>query len=149
MRTHTFLIAAVATLVLFAAPASAEIIDMGKHTVSEVRNACGSSFQPAADGSGYGCSKACKGGTCTVACDNNNNCKGSVPAQVTGAGSRPVKGDLNSVLTNRWAHEAAPAATGAPSQGHAPGTTTAPSQSHAPAGTMGTNAPARTAPQTR
>jgi hypothetical protein len=59
---------------------------MGKHDVAEVRKACGASFEPAADGSGYGCTKDCKGGKCTVACDNNNNCTGSTPdKKVTGA----------------------------------------------------------------
>ena len=106
----------IATLAVFgiaATEAQAELISMGKHTVAELRQACGASFTVHADGGGYGCSKSCKGsdgkqGTCTVACDNNNNCNGETPERpAPGAGKRSVT-DLNSILTNKVAMETAP-----------------------------------------
>jgi hypothetical protein len=83
--------------------ARAELIQMGKHTVAEVRSACGASFEPAADGGGYGCQKDCKNsqgktvsGGCKVACDNNNNCTGQTPNIIV---HPPGKITLNAVLS--------------------------------------------------
>ena len=72
-----------------ALPAAAEIRQMAaKPGVSELRGACskaGGQFDVSPDGQGYACTtKDCdgKGGNCTVACDNNNNCTGSTPARI-------------------------------------------------------------------
>ena len=113
MRRIAVFIVSLAVLGVAATGAQAELISMGKHTVAEVRNACGASFNVHPDGGGYGCQKSCKGsdgkqGTCTVACDNNNNCTGETPGRVVpGAGQRHST-DLNSVLTNRVAAETVP-----------------------------------------
>ena len=76
-----------------ALPASADVVRplSGKISVGELRGACssaGGSFVVHADGGGYGCMKEnCdgKGGTCHVACDNNNNCNGSTPTRINKA----------------------------------------------------------------
>ena len=105
MRKTLIIIFSIAPLGIFSQGARAEIINLGKQDVAAVRKACGASFQPAADGSGYGCTKSCKtsgggNGNCTVACDNNNNCKGSTPDRKV-PGARPFAGSLNAVLTNK------------------------------------------------
>jgi hypothetical protein len=76
-------------LILPVLPASAEIRSMAaKPGVSELRGACskaGGQFDVSPDGQGYACTTTnCdgKGGNCTVACDNNNNCTGSTPARI-------------------------------------------------------------------
>jgi len=59
--------------------------------VDELRRACssaGGDFVIHEDGGGYGCIvENCdgKGGTCQIACDNNNNCNGSTPLVIPGA----------------------------------------------------------------
>ena len=72
-----------------ALPAQAEIRQMAaKPGVGELRMACsraGGQFDVSPDGEGYACTtKNCdgKGGNCTVACDNNNNCVGSTPSRI-------------------------------------------------------------------
>lgn len=58
--------------------------------VSDLRSTCSKvqgSFDVSPDGKGYSCTKQnCdgKGGNCTVACDNNNNCTGATPARLVG-----------------------------------------------------------------
>lgn len=104
MRKFLIVILAFTALGIFADGVRAEVINLGKHDVADVRKACGSAFEPAADGSGYGCTKSCKSssggnGKCTVACDNNNNCKGSTPDIKVPGGS--LTGNLNAVLTNK------------------------------------------------
>lgn len=113
LRKIAVFIAVVAMLGVAATGARAEVIQLGKHSVAEVRSACGASFTVHADGGGYGCQKSCKGsdgkqGTCAVACDNNNNCNGQTPDRTSpGTGTRNTT-DLNAVLANRVATEAPP-----------------------------------------
>ena len=71
-----------------ALPAQAEIRQMAaKPGVGELRLACsraGGQFDISPDGEGYACTtRNCdgKGGNCTVACDNNNNCNGQTPSR--------------------------------------------------------------------
>jgi len=96
MRTRLPILFAVLGLAALATLASAETAKLGgKHGVGEIRNACskaGGNFSVAPDGGGYACHKAnCdgKGGSCSVDCDNNNNCTGTTPGK---AGPRPGKG---------------------------------------------------------
>lgn len=75
-------------LLAMAVPAQANVVRplTAKPGVGDLRSACssaGGTFSVHSDGGGYGCeTKNCdgKGGTCTIACDNNNNCHGSTPA---------------------------------------------------------------------
>ncbi len=79
-----------ALLFATALPAQANVIRPleAKPGVGDLRIACsnaGGNFSVHPDGGGYGCEKKnCdgKGGTCTVACDNNNNCHGSTPSRI-------------------------------------------------------------------
>lgn len=77
---------------LLLAPASAATVRpmSASPGVDELRRACsraGGDFVIHADGGGYGCIvENCdgKGGTCQIACDNNNNCNGSTPLIIQG-----------------------------------------------------------------
>lgn len=77
---------------LLLAPASAATVRpmQASPGVDELRRACssaGGDFVIHADGGGYGCIvENCdgKGGTCQIACDNNNNCNGSTPLVIQG-----------------------------------------------------------------
>jgi hypothetical protein len=97
MHRLLFVVLALGTL---AAVAHADIRPLvGKHSVGTIRGACssaGGNFDVAADGGGYACHKKnCdgKGGTCSVVCDNNNNCVGSTPAGM------PVSTSVTGVLS--------------------------------------------------
>ena len=80
----------IALTALIALPARADVRQMAaKPGVGELRTACsraGGQFDVSPDGGGYACTtKNCdgKGGNCTVACDNNNNCVGSTPSRLS------------------------------------------------------------------
>ncbi|RYE87341.1 MAG: hypothetical protein EOP19_04510 [Hyphomicrobiales bacterium] len=91
LRVFVLLCLCLGTFVATAVPASANVLRpiSAKVGVGELRGACssaGGTFSVHADGGGYGCEKKdCdgKGGTCIVACDNNNNCNGSTPTRIT------------------------------------------------------------------
>lgn len=80
-----------ALLLATAVPAYANVMRplATKVGVGELRGACsraGGNFGVHPDGGGYGCEvKDCdgKGGTCIIACDNNNNCNGSTPTRIS------------------------------------------------------------------
>lgn len=90
LRVFVLLCLLLATALASALPAQANVIRpmAAKPGVGELRQACssaGGTFSVHADGGGYGCEKKdCdgKGGTCIVACDNNNNCNGSTPTRL-------------------------------------------------------------------
>ncbi len=90
LRVFVLLSLLLATAFASALPAQANVIRplAAKPGVGDLRMACssaGGTFSVHADGGGYGCEKKnCdgKGGTCTVACDNNNNCNGSTPTRL-------------------------------------------------------------------
>jgi hypothetical protein len=99
MRKAIVSIIALAVLVWAADRAQAATIRyIGKYSVADVRRGCsiaGGTFSASPDGGGYGCVKNnCdgKGGKCTVACDNNNNCNGETPG-------RTVPKSVHGVLT--------------------------------------------------
>ena len=100
---------AVAALLLFgmaAPPASARTVPMGKHDASEIKKTCSdeggdyiddsTSTEPAKV---WSCTKACKGGSCSVNCDKDG-CLGSVPGKRSQESPEAIKGLLNGKLTD-------------------------------------------------
>lgn len=82
---------AVSLLFCFTAlPASANVVRPMEASpgATDLRKACSTAkgtFDISPDGQGYSCTTTnCdgKGGSCTVECDNNNNCNGSTPTRI-------------------------------------------------------------------
>lgn len=100
--TQAYLIATAFALSLASAPAMAEDHQLGKYTSGQIKEICdrnGGTFREAADGSLYGCHKACTGGTCAVICQPNEPCLGVTPRnQPTATGESAVAGALNATL---------------------------------------------------
>lgn len=87
------ILVAVLAVLLMCIPSQAVIRQLAAHPgVDELRISCdnnGGQFSISADGAGYGCQTSnCdgKGHSCTVACDNNNNCVGGTPSIVVHVG---------------------------------------------------------------
>jgi len=78
--TKTLIIGSALALLLglLSSTAMAKDVDLGKHTEDEIKGICkGAGGKFVTDGQTYGCSKACKGGTCAVICDKDDGCFGT------------------------------------------------------------------------
>ena len=77
-----FVVLAFVAIALTPTEARAGLVQIsGFHSWAEIKGACekaGGTFSNHPDG-GYGCTTKCKGGTCTVGCDPDGKCTGSVP----------------------------------------------------------------------
>lgn len=134
MRNFYVLLAVLLITGTHVSPASAKAIKL-KVSVAELRAACskaGGKFGAHADGGGYGCEKAnCngQGATCSVHCNNNNQCVGETPGpartqsgmtleQVLGygfsatVGSKPPAGNI--LDSSGGFSQQGPAGTGVP-----------------------------------
>src|SRR4051794_35235681 len=99
MRSVHAILLASGLVALSAAPAASTEVKMGKHTSSEIKNACdkaGGTYTE--DPGGYGCATNCHGGpggACVVGCKSNHQCTGEVPLRTTPASVlRPPAGAL-------------------------------------------------------
>lgn len=101
--------AVVLLLGLVSSTAMAEDVDLGKHGESEIKSICdrqGGNFQ--SDAQIYGCSKACKGGTCAVICTKDDQkCFGTTPANRPPGttGERGVLDALNATTNTTQEHD--------------------------------------------
>jgi hypothetical protein len=107
--TKTLIIGSALALLLglLSSTAMAKDVDLGKHTEDEIKGICkGAGGKFVTDGQTYGCSKACKGGTCAVICDKDDGCFGTTPDRQQGpSGERGVVDALNATVNSTPEHD--------------------------------------------
>ena len=100
-HTKSISIAAAALVFGFAsAPAVARDVQLGKHDAAEIESICdGEGGKYFESGGNWNCVKKCKGGTCSVSCDQNG-CLGTVPGKRsrTQKSREPIVATLNGTI---------------------------------------------------